>query len=110
MRSRHSQEKVIASKWWEAKAQEMLKTTTTIGKLDVICSLLPVEDEKTAIRLLRARPDLDTLFALNCRYQDLSKEQRADPSTLTVDFKANELWRNFRMPPEYGESPWDWNW
>jgi len=110
MGSGASREGVIASKWWEAKAQKMLMTTTNMGKVEVICSLLPVKDEKTAIRLLKARPDLDTLFALHCRYQDLSKEQRVDPSNLAVDFKANELWRKFRIPLGYSESPWDWNW
>ncbi|TVY37821.1 hypothetical protein LOCC1_G008416, partial [Lachnellula occidentalis] len=81
-----------------------------MAKVEVICSLFPVKDEKTAIGLLKARPDLDTLFALHCKYQDLSKDRRADPSNLTVVFKANELWRKFRMPLGYGESPWDWNW
>jgi hypothetical protein len=110
MRPRRSREKVIASKWWEAKAQEMLKTTRDIGKVEVAYALLPMEDEKTAIRLLKERPDLDTLCALHCRYQDLSKEQRTDPSKLALDVKANELWRNLRMPPGYGGAPWDWNW
>ncbi|PVH76118.1 hypothetical protein DL98DRAFT_657703 [Cadophora sp. DSE1049] len=58
----------------------------------------------------KERSDLDTLFARHCRYQDLSKEQRADPSNLPVDFKANELWRVLQMPLEYNGSPWDWNW
>ncbi|CAM6002783.1 unnamed protein product [Sphagnum balticum] len=80
IRSGHSHEKAIASKWWEAKAQEMLRTTTNIGKVEVICSLLPMEDEKSAIRLLEGRPDLDMLFALHCRHQELSKEQRTDPA------------------------------
>jgi hypothetical protein len=110
MRPRRSNDKVIASKWWEAKAQEMLKSTRHIGQVEVAYSLLPMEDEKTAIRLLKERPDLDTLCALHCRYQDLSKEQRTDPSKLAVDFKANELWRNLRLPLGYGESPWDWDW
>ncbi len=39
-------------------------------------------------------------------------EQRANPSDLTVDSKANELWRALQMPLEYknSESPWDPNW
>lgn len=109
MRYRASSEDVIASRWWEAKAQKMLMTTTNTDKVKVICSLLPVENEEITIRLLKARPDLDTLFALHCGDQDPSKE-RADPLALTVDFKANELWRKFKMPRGYGESPWDWNW
>ena len=83
----------------------MLITTTNPGKVEAICLLLPFEDGKTAVRLLKARPDLDTLFALHCKYQDLCEEQRVDPSSLTVDFKANEIWRVLRMPVEYGESP-----
>lgn len=84
-------------------------TTTNMGKVEVICSLLPI-DGMTVIRLLEARLDLDTLFALHCRYQDLSKEQRADTSKLAVGLKANKLWRKFKMPLGYGESPWNWNW
>ena len=110
MGSGPSREDVIVSKWWEAKAQKVLISTTKPGKVEVICSLLPFEDEKTAIRLLKARTDLDTLFALHCKYQDLSMEQRADPSSLTVDSKANELWRVLRMPAGGGKFPWDWNW
>ncbi|KAL5325340.1 hypothetical protein ACEPPN_006465 [Leptodophora sp. 'Broadleaf-Isolate-01'] len=109
MGSKASLKNTIASKWWEAKARKMLRTTT-IDKVEFICSLLPLEHEKTVIKSLKARPDLDTIFARHCRNQDLSKEQRANPSTLTVDFKANELWRLLQMPLEYSESPWDWNW
>jgi len=46
-------EKMIASKWWETKAQKML-ITTTIGKVEVICSLLPLEDGKFVVKLLKA--------------------------------------------------------
>jgi hypothetical protein len=109
MGSRASREDVIALKWWEVEARKMVMTNT-IGKVEEICSLLPIDDGKTVIELLKARPDLDTIFALHCRYQDLSEQQRADPSTLTVDFKANELWRVLQMPLEYSESSWDWNW
>jgi hypothetical protein len=59
---------------------------------------------------LKKRSDLDTLFELHCRYQNLPAEQRANPSDLTVDSKANELWRALQMPLEYSESPWDPNW
>jgi len=82
-------------------------TTNTINKIEVIYSLLPLENEKTVIKLLKARLDLDTVFARHCRNQDLSKEQRIDLSNLTVDFKANELWRVLQMPLEYSGSPWD---
>lgn len=84
--------------------------TKNIGEVEVICSLLPIEDVVTATRLLKERLDLDMLFTLHCRQQDLSMEEHADPDDLTIDFKANELWRRFRMPPGHGESPWDWNW
>jgi hypothetical protein len=100
---------MITSEWLEAKSQAILRTSTNIGKVRVICSLLPIQDGKTVIKLLKARPDLDTLFALYCSDQNLSKEQRAD-IFLTVDFKANELWRKFRTSPGRGEAPWDWNW
>lgn len=109
MGSGASRENVITSKWWEAKAQKMLMTTT-VGKVEVVCSLLPLEDERTVIELLKARPDIDTLFVLHCRDRGLSKEKCADPSDLTVDSKANEVWQKLRMSLRYGKSPWDWNW
>ena len=93
-----------ASKRWEAKAHEVLRATKNTSEVEEICSLLPMEDVVTAIRLLKERPDLDMLFALYCRHQDLSKEQRADPDGLTIDFNAKEFWRNFRMPPGHGDS------
>jgi len=46
-----------------SKSSEML-ITATIGKFKVICSLLPVGDEKTATKHLKV-PDLDMLFALH---------------------------------------------
>ena len=98
------------TRWWEAKAQRKVVTTKNTGKVEVICSLIPGVDEVAMVGYLKERSDLDTLFALHCRHQDLSKEQRADPSNLTVDFKANELWRVLQMPLEYSGSPWDWNW
>jgi len=100
----------MVSKWWESKAQQSLVTTTDPSKVKAICSLLPFDNEEAAIQLLKARPDLDLLFALNCSYQDVSAEQQTDPSNLTINFKANKLWRVLRMPEDFGESPWDWNW
>ena len=98
------------TRWWEAKAQRKVVTTKNTGKVEVICSLIPGVDEVAMVGYLKERSDLDTLFARHCRYQDLSKEQRADPPNLPVDFKANELWRTLRMPQGYGEAPWNWNW
>ncbi|KAL5313257.1 hypothetical protein ACEPPN_018990 [Leptodophora sp. 'Broadleaf-Isolate-01'] len=98
------------TRWWEAEAQRKVVTTKNTGKVEVICSLIPGVDEIAMVGYLKERSDLDELFALHCRHQDLSKEQRADPSNLTVDFKANELWRVLQMPLEYSASPWDWDW
>lgn len=97
---------MIDSKWWEAKAQQKLVTTTTTGKVEVICSLIPFEDERIALRLLKARSDLDILFTLHYRGQKIPGEQSVYPSD---DFKATELWRVLRFPPGYGV-PWDRNW
>ena len=85
-------------------------TTKKTDKLKAICSLIPGVGEIAMVDYLKKRSDLDTLFAQHCRYQDPSKEQRADPSNLPVDFKANELWRVLQMPLGYSGSPWDWNW
>lgn len=41
-----------------SKSSEMLMTAT-IGRFKVICSLRPMEDEKTAIKCLKVRQDLD---------------------------------------------------
>ncbi|PVH75955.1 hypothetical protein DL98DRAFT_642514 [Cadophora sp. DSE1049] len=109
MGSRTSRERVIASMWWRAKAQKML-TSATIGKVQVICSLLPLEDEKTAIKCLKARSDFNTLFALCCRDRGFSQEQCANHTSLSVDSKSYELWKKLRVPLEYIQSPWDWNW
>ena len=95
---------------WEAEAQRKVVTTKNTGKVEVICSLIPGVDEIAMVGYLKERSDLDTLFARHCRYQNLSGDQRVDPPDLTVDLKANELWRLLRMPPGYGEAPWDWNW
>ncbi|KAL2063213.1 hypothetical protein VTL71DRAFT_5017 [Oculimacula yallundae] len=100
----------LETRWWEAEAQRKVVTTKNSGKVEVICSLIPGVDEIAMVGYLKERSDLDTLFALHCRHQNLSSDQRVDPPALTVDFKANELWRLLRMPPGYGEAPWDWNW
>jgi hypothetical protein len=95
--------------WWEAEAQRKVMTTKSTGKVEVICSLIPGVDETAMVDHLKARSDLDTLFELYCRYPNPPREQRADPSNLTVDFKAYELWRALQMPLGYSESPWNWN-
>ena len=59
---------------------------------------------------LKAQPDLDMLFDLHCNHPNLSTEQGAVPLNLTVEFKANELWRVLRMPLGCGEPLWDWDW
>ncbi|KAE8441390.1 hypothetical protein EG329_005017 [Mollisiaceae sp. DMI_Dod_QoI] len=85
----------FATRWWEAKAQRKIVTTKNTGKVEVICSLIPDLDEAAMVGYLKKRSDLDTLF------QNLSRDQHADPSNLSVDFKANELWRVLQMPFEY---------
>lgn len=45
-----------------------------ISKVEVLYSLLPREDEKTAIKYLKGRLDLDMLLALYYRDQDFSRE------------------------------------
>lgn len=67
-------------------------TAKNTGKVEVICSLIPGVDDTTIVGHLKVRSDLDTLFELHCRYWNLPREQGADPSKLTVDFKANELY------------------
>ena len=59
--------------------------------MEVICSLIPGIDETAMVGHLKVRSDLDALFELYYRYQNLPREQRADPSNLTVDSKANKL-------------------
>jgi hypothetical protein len=82
-------------------------TTKSTGKVEVICSLIPGVDETVMLGHLKARSDHDTPFELYCRYLNLPREQRADPSNLTVDFQGNELWRALQMPHGYSESPWN---
>ncbi|RDL30198.1 Uncharacterized protein BP5553_10476 [Venustampulla echinocandica] len=100
----------VETRWWEVKAQQKLRTTTSIGKVEVLCSLVPGVHQATMIRYLKERPDLDTLFALHCGRQSPSTKQHADPSSLTVEMKASELWHAIRTPLGYSRSPWDWNW
>jgi len=98
------------TRWWEAEAQRKVVTTKNTGKVEVICSLIPGVDDMAMVGYLKERSDLDTLFALHSRHQNLSGDQRANPQALTVDCKANAIWRLLRMPPGCGEAPWDWNW
>ncbi|KAH6667184.1 hypothetical protein B0J14DRAFT_704750 [Halenospora varia] len=77
----------LETRWWEAEAQQKVITTTNIGKVEVICSLIPGLDGTTMIGHLKAHP-----------------------SDLTADVKANALWRVLQTPPGYSESPWNWNW
>ncbi|PVH70799.1 hypothetical protein DL98DRAFT_124038 [Cadophora sp. DSE1049] len=100
----------LENRWWEAEAQRTLLATGDTWKVEVICSLIPVVDEATLVSSLKARPDLEILFDLHCGYQNLSGDQNADSSPLTVDFKVNELLRVLRMPPGCGEIPWDRDW
>jgi hypothetical protein len=100
----------LETRWWEAEAQRKVSTTKSTDKVVVIRSLILGVDATTIVDRLKERSDLDTLFELHCRYQNLPAEQRANPSDLTVDSKANGLWRALQMPLEYSESPWDPNW
>ncbi|KAH9203567.1 hypothetical protein DL95DRAFT_418942 [Leptodontidium sp. 2 PMI_412] len=82
-------EDVITSRWWDAEARKLLMTAM-IGKVKMLCSLLPREDEKTAIKYLKELPDLDMLFALRYRDQDFSREQHAAPPAFRIGVFADE--------------------
>ena len=109
MGSGASRETVIDFKWWEAEAHHTLLTATDPRKVERICSLIPVQDNKTILRLLMGRPDLDTLFTLHCRRWALPGYLRDNPSKVTDDIKAQELWRVLRPLSGY-HAPWDWYW
>jgi hypothetical protein len=100
---------VIASKWWEAKAQKMLMATMNMGKVEVICSLLFI-DEKIAIRLLKARPDLDKLFALHCfwgcTYQALWSETPRIP-VVNLDMLLEDMDERLRFLRSFASVPED---
>ncbi|PVH69308.1 hypothetical protein DL98DRAFT_541705 [Cadophora sp. DSE1049] len=89
MGSGASREDVITSRWWDAEARKMLMTAV-ISKVKVICSLLPREDEKTAIKYLKVLPDLDMLFALHYRDQDFSREQHAATPAFRIGVFVDE--------------------
>ncbi|KAF7866869.1 hypothetical protein EAF04_005710 [Stromatinia cepivora] len=95
----------LENRWWEAEAQRKLATTKHMSKVVVICSLIPGVDETAMVGCLKRRSDLDTFYELYCRPQNT--EQHAN---LTVDSKANELWRVLHMPLASLETPWDLTW
>ena len=109
MGSAASRETVIDSKWWEAEAYHTLTTATEPREVKRICSLIPVQDDKTLLRPLIGRPDLDTLFTLYCGRRELPKHESENPSKVTDDIKAQELLRVLRPLSGY-YAPWDWNW
>jgi hypothetical protein len=100
---------MIDSGWWEAKAHRMLTTAINTRKLELICSLIPGLDDKTLLRSVMGRPDLDTLFTLHCGRRKLPRHESENPSKVTDDIKAQELWRVLRPLSGY-HAPWDWNW
>jgi hypothetical protein len=79
MRSGTSREGVIDSKLWEVKAQQMLRITTNTRKVEKICSLIPFKEESDLLDLIKARSDLDILFALCCEFPKLTSEQSIHP-------------------------------
>lgn len=103
-----SRQEAFESRLWESQALRKLGTTTDLGEIEFICSLLPFVDEKLPIARLTARSDLDTHFALHCGRHS-REEQRADISLLTDGFKAKEVWRVLQFPVS-SRAPWDWNW
>jgi hypothetical protein len=109
MGSAASRETVIDSRWWEAKAHRMLTTATNTREVELICSLIPVWDDKPLLRSLIGRPDLDALFILYCRHHELPGHESENLSKVTDDIKAQELWRVLRPLSGY-HAPWDWNW
>ena len=94
----------LETRWWEVEVQRKVATTKHTSKVVAICSLIPGIDETAMVDCLQERPDLDTLFELYCRSQDIHTEQHAN---LTAEFMANKLWRTLQTP---GGSPWDVNW
>lgn len=64
--------------------------TAMISKVKVLCSLLPRENKKTAIKYLKGRPDLDMLLVLYYRDQDFSREQYAAPPVFRIGVFVNK--------------------
>jgi hypothetical protein len=87
----------------------MLTTTTNTHKVELICSLIPVLDDKPLLHSLMGRPDLDTLCTLYCGRQELPRHESENLSEVTDDIKAEELWRVLR-PLSGLHAPWNWNW
>ncbi len=54
----------IASRWWEAEAQNALETTTSVKDIQLICKYVPFSNPKTGILALSKqwKPRLDTLL------------------------------------------------
>ena len=102
-----SRQELLELRWWEPEALRKVVTTTDLGDVGNICSLIPFADEKLLTARLAARPDLDTLFVLHCR-SHYPVEQRADLSMLTDGFKANEVWQVLRSLSS-SKAAWDWN-
>jgi hypothetical protein len=64
-------------------------------------------DKAILLGLLMGRSDLDILFTLHYK-QNIPLQQSGDPSKLTDDIKAQELWQALRFPSGYSV-PWDRN-
>ena len=56
-------EVVITSRWWEAKAQKTLESTSSIADIQLICRYIPFSDPNAAILALskQQRPQLNRL-------------------------------------------------
>jgi hypothetical protein len=100
-----SRQNITDSTWLETEAQHMLTTTKNIGTVETICSLVPFIN--APIDQLMKRSDLDILFTIHCRRQNLHREQ-SHALEMTNNTKAKELWHVLRFLSR--RSPWDWNW
>ena len=93
----------------KSKAQYTLTTATNTRIVELVCSLIPVLDEKALLRSLIGRPDLDILFTLYCGRREFPGHESENPSKVTDDIKAQKLWRVLRPLSRY-HAPRDWNW
>lgn len=97
----------LEKRQWEAKALQMLITTSNPEVVGLICSYIPWADETNLVDQLKRRSDLDTLFMLYCK-PNISSDS-GDITALGEGIKAREVWRVLRFPSG-NSAPWDWNW
>lgn len=82
----------VASLWWEAEALELLRTTS-LPKVEQICSLIPFSSPKKAIEVLKQRSDVHILYG----------EDDMVPPHCPLVIRARESTHPACL------SPWDWD-